>query len=287
MGQGLADRAASAIWASGERLLDAVSRLLPAVAVAAAVLLMSWGLAALVRAVVAARSGSVGNSALRNALRHVSYYTVWGCGVLVALGVLGAGAHGVLGLGFVAVALGIALKDILSNLGSGVLILMTQTVEVGGQIAVGDIEGTVEQVDLRATHIRTADGRLVLVPNGDLFTSRITIGTASPWRRASVCAYLDYRQDVGHALATILEAVACTRGVATDPPPTTHLRDLAPEQLCIEARFWTDSRAADLRVDLTSTVRMAIVNALVREGITLPTGDERRVTLVEAESNGS
>ncbi len=74
----------------------------------------------------------------------------------------------VLGLG--SVAIGFALKDILSNLVSGVLLLVMRPFEIGDQIVIGETERTVEQIELRATQIRTYDGRLVLVPNGEAFT---------------------------------------------------------------------------------------------------------------------
>ena len=86
-------------------------------------------------------------------------------------------------LGLGGVAVGFALKDILSNLVSGVLILAMRPFEIGDQIVISETEGTVEQIELRATQIRTYDGRLVLVPNGEVFTSRITNNTASPLRR--------------------------------------------------------------------------------------------------------
>ena len=87
-------------------------------------------------------------------------------------------------LGVGALGVGFALKDILSNLVSGVLILAMRSFQLGDQIAIGDTEGTVENIELRATQIRTYDGRLVRIPNADLFTSHITNNTASPFRRA-------------------------------------------------------------------------------------------------------
>src|SRR6185295_15220814 len=115
---------------------------------------------------------------------------------------------------------------------------------------------------------------------GEVFTGRVTNNTASPNRRASVFVYLDYRQDLQRALAIILRAMSRVPGVATEPTPSMRLRELAPEHLHIEARFWTDSRRADF-MNTASTVRVAIVEALLMEGIGLPNPHERRVTLVE------
>ena len=109
--------------------------------------------------------------------------------------------------------------------------------------------------------------------------SRVTNNTAAPLRRASVFVYLDYRQDLERALSVILEAVAGVHGVADTPPPSMRLRDLMPELLQIESRFWTDSRRTDF-MNTASAARIAIVKALKGEGIALPDPHERHVTVV-------
>ena len=281
MEQSLVERVARSVWLSVEHLLDNAAGLLPAIAAAVTVLAISWALATLARRVTRFGGRFVENPTQRNLLRHVSYYAVWAIGVFVALDVLGVNTQAVVtGLGLGGVALGFALKDIISNLVSGLLILLTRTFEIGDQIVVGETEGTVERIEVRVTHIRTYDGRLVLVPNGEVFMSRVTNNTASPLRRASVFIYLDYRQDLERALSIILDTMAGVPGVTANPAASTQLRDLTPQHLHIEARFWTDSRRPDF-MNTASTVRIAIVKALAREGIALPQTSERQVTLVK------
>jgi len=283
----VAERIATSIRVSAERLIASVIGALPAIASAIVVLAIAWGLATVAHKAVSYWVRYVDNPTRRNLLRQVSYYAVWAGGVIVALDVLGANVQAmVTGLGLGGVALGFALKDIISNLVSGLLILLMHTFEIDDQIVVGNTEGTVERIEMRATHIRTYDGRLVLVPNGEVFMSRVTNNTAAPLRRASVFVYLDYRQDLERALSVILEAVAGVHEVAANPPPSMRLRDLMPEQLQIESRFWTDSRRTDF-MNTASAVRIAIVKALKEEGIALPDPDERRVTLIEPGTSTS
>ena len=218
MGQGLAARAAEIVRSSTAQLLQNLGGLLPGLAAAALVLLASWGLATLARWVASASARYVENPTQRNLMRQVSYYVVWAVGGIVALDVVGIDARSlVTGLGLGSVALGFALKDILSNLVSGLMILLSRTFEIGDQIIVGETEGTVERIEVRVTHIRTYDGKLVLVPNGDVFMSRVTNNTASPLRRASVFVYLDYTEDLERAMSVILQAVSHLPGVALGP----------------------------------------------------------------------
>jgi small-conductance mechanosensitive channel len=82
----------------------------------------------------------------------------------------------VLGVG--GVAIGFAFKDIFQNFLAGILILLTEPFRVGDQIIVGDYEGTVQEIQTRATFIRTYDGRRVVIPNADLFTDKVLVNTA-------------------------------------------------------------------------------------------------------------
>ena len=180
------------------------------------------------------------------------------------------------GLGLAGLALGFALEDIISNFVSGLLILTLRPFELGDEIMVGETEGNVERIELRATHIRTYGGRLVLVPNAEVFTSRITNNTASPVRRAGVTLYLGYDVDLRRASDAAREAALRTPGVLQHPTPSVRVQELGPEDIGIEIRFWADSRRSDF-VATQSAVRAALVDGLRRAGIPHPDPDVRHI----------
>ncbi|WP_254621301.1 mechanosensitive ion channel family protein [Stutzerimonas stutzeri] len=180
------------------RLLESATQVIPRVLAALLVLLLFWGLAVGVRALVRALFNRLGDDrTVENLVRQVSYYTVWLLGLIVAASAFGV-EPGTLatGLGLTSLALGFALKDILSNFVSGLLILTLRPFELGDQIIIGETEGSVERIELRATQIRTYDGRRVLVPNAETFTSRVTNNTAAPIRRGKVVCTLGYEVDI-------------------------------------------------------------------------------------------
>jgi small-conductance mechanosensitive channel len=268
----------SAVSQSFQRLIDAVVKVLPAVISAIIVLAVFWGLATVVRRIARAGAQYIDHRSVRLLVTQVPYYLVWMIGVIVTLDAAGVNLQAaVTALGLGSVAIGFALKDILSNLVSGILILAMHPFEIGDQIVIGDTEGTVEEIEFRATYIRTYDGRLVLVPNGEVFTSRITNNTASPLRRASVSVSLGYKENTGRALSTILDTVRSVPGVAATPPPSMRLKDLHPKYMQLEARFWTDSQRTNL-MNAASAARAAILRALKEAGIQLPDPDERVLT---------
>jgi small-conductance mechanosensitive channel len=269
----------NAVRASFHRLNEAVTNVLPSIATAVVVLVIFWALARLARWLVRMSTRFVRDATVRVLIVQVSYYLVWAIGVVVTLDALGINLQAVVtAFGLGSVALGFALKDILSNLVSGVLILAMRPFAIGDQIVIGETEGTVEEIELRATQIRTYDGRLVLVPNAEVFTSRITNNTASPYRRASVYLYLDYKEDTARALAVILDTIKSVPGVASTPPPSMRLRDFNQDGLQLEARFWTESRRNNL-MNTASAARVAILQALKAANIQLPNPDQRYVVI--------
>jgi small-conductance mechanosensitive channel len=269
-----------------QHLIAAVAEVLPRIAIVLIVLSVFWVLAALTRRIVRVGAAYVRDRSVRMLLTQLPYYLVWAAGVGVALDAVGVNLQSaVTALGLGGVALGFALKDILSNLVSGMLILAMGPFEIGDQIVIGETEGTVEQIELRATQIRTYDGRLVLVPNGEVFTSRITNNTASPVRRGSVDVYLGYKEDSSHALAVVLDAVRSVPGVVAMPAPSTRLRELGQHGVQLEARFWADSHRSSM-MSTASAARIAIVRALRDAGIQLPDPDQRFVTIGDGRTIG-
>ena len=253
-----------------QHLLESAATLLPGLFAAAIALAVFLALARLSWGALIAADRFVGTPRLARLAGGVAYYLLLGAGAMVALDVLGVSPQSLAtAFGLAGVAIGFALRDIVSNLVAGVLLISSQEFAVGDQIVVGETEGTVEQVDLRATRIRTYDGRMVIVPNGLIYTSQVINNTESPFRRASVFFHLGYGVDLTLVQPIVLDAVITVHGVAASPPPTMRVNDLAAGAILLEARFWTDSKRLDF-MNTASAVREAIIGTLKRHGVPLP-----------------
>jgi small conductance mechanosensitive channel len=258
------------------RLAESVSNVLPRVIAALLIILFFWTIAAVFRRLMRLFfKRFVKDLTVENLVKQLIYYSIWVLGIAIAINALGLDPQTVVtGIGLTGLALGFALRDILSNFVSGILILIMRPFELGDQIVIGDTEGSVERIELRATQIRTYDGRVILVPNAELFTSRITNNTASPVRRGSVELFLGYDVDLNGALAVIEQAAQETEGVLEDPKVSLRVRDLGQDDIVVEVRFWTDSRRSDF-LATSSNVRRTAVSALRAAGIPLPDPDAR------------
>ena len=278
------DEVRGSIGIAASRLGASAARIVPRALAALAVLALFWLLAATVRALLRLLFRRViSDLTVENLLKQLAYYAVWAIGILVAADVLGFEPGTVVaGLGLTGLALGFALKDIISNFVSGIIILGLRPFEIGDEIVVGPTEGTVQRIELRATEIRTYDGRVVLVPNAELFTSRVTNNTAAPVRRAAVEVPVGYGTDLKTAEDALLRAAKTVAAVLDAPEPSVRLRELGPADVLMELRFWTDSRRADL-LATTSSVRRAVVQAFRETGIALPEPDLRRLRFDDGE----
>lgn len=172
-------------------------------------------------------------------------------------------------LGISGVAIGFAFRDILQNFLAGILILLTEPFQINDQIVFKDFEGTVENIQTRATTIRTYDGRRIVIPNSELFTNSIIVNTAFDNRRLEYDVGIGYGDNIDQARRLILEAMGETEGVLQQPKPDAIVVALAESTVNIRARWWIQPpRRADA-LDLQDKVLTAIKNKLVSNGIDL------------------
>jgi small-conductance mechanosensitive channel len=173
-------------------------------------------------------------------------------------------------LGISGVAIGFAFRDILQNFLAGILILLTEPFQIDDQIVFKDFEGTVENIETRATTIKTYDGRRIVIPNSELFTNSVTVNTAFENRRLEYDIGIGYGDDINEARQLILEAIHETDGVLETPAPDAIVVELAGSTVNIRARWWVQPpRRADV-LDLQDRVLTNIKNKLTANGIDLP-----------------
>lgn len=262
------------------RLLESAVTIIPRFLAALLVISLFWAIAAGVRWLMRMIFRRiVEDLTVESLIKQVAYYAVWALGLIVAADALGFDPQTVItGLGLTGLALGFALKDIISNFVSGILILVLRPFELGDQIVVGETEGSVERIELRATQIRNYDGRVVIVPNADVFTSRITNNTANPVRRGSVEMFIGYDSDLRTTIKIMETAAQTAEGVLEEPKASVRIRELGANDIILEVRFWTDSRRSDF-VATTSKVCENVIEKLKMAGIGLPNPAERKLVI--------
>jgi small-conductance mechanosensitive channel len=173
-------------------------------------------------------------------------------------------------LGIGGLAVGFAFKDVLENYLAGILMLLTEPFRIGDQIVFDQYEGTVEEIQTRATHILTYDGRRVVIPNAKLFTTPVTVNTAFEKRRIEYDFGIGFGDDIARAKALMLEALREQDGVLAEPAPDVLTYELGPSSVNIRARWWITPPKRNDALEARDVVLAAIKEKLQAAGIDLP-----------------
>ncbi len=268
---GLSD-ATTILLGKAQGWIDGFIRLVPNILVALVFMGVVWLVRRGVTSAVRRSLRHAGRPALANVGASLIGWMILILGFLVAVTiVLPSVRPGDLfaGLGVSSVAIGFAFKDILQNLLSGVLILLRQPFRIGDQIVVGEFEGTVEDIETRATLLKTYDGRRVVIPNSDIYTRSVVVNTAFDLRRSEYDIGIGASDDWERAMTLIVEAAAGCEGVEGEPAPEAIPVGLDESQNTVRLRWWTRSDRASV-LHTNGRVIRAAYGALWDAGIDMP-----------------
>lgn len=173
-------------------------------------------------------------------------------------------------LGVSGVAVGFAFRDILQNFLAGILILITEPFVIGDQIVFNDFEGTVEDIETRATTIKTYDGTKIVIPNAELFTNSVKVNTAYEKRRLEYDIGIGYGDDIAEAKRIILQVLQNDPEAILDPPPEALVVGLADSTVNIRARWWVQPPRRAEVLDSQDKILTELCNKLMAAGIDLP-----------------
>lgn len=256
-----------------QEMLAGFVRMLPQLALALIVLLVTWGIAHVVRSAtrrLASRAGL--RPSLVALFMTLSGIVVWVFGILVALAILlpGVTAGSLLTvIGFGSVAIGFAFKDIFENFLAGILIMMRKKMRIGDHIECQEVEGRVEQITLRETYLRRLDNQLTIVPNAYLFRNPVRIITDADLRRHEIIVGVAYDTDLDQVGEIITEAVRTLETVNRSKPVEVFAREFDDSSINFTVRWWSGSRQFEMHKSRDHVVR-AIKRALDSAGIEIP-----------------
>ncbi len=246
---------------------------LPAVIVALAILFLTRYAANLTRRMATvAILRMTKNQALQSLLVQTSYVAVWVVGILLASAIAFPSLRmgdiiGLLGLS--SVAIGFAFQDIFKNFLAGALLLLNEPFRLGDQVVVNGFEGTIEDITICSTQIRTYEGERVVIPNALVFTSPVCVLTAMPHRRTDLALGVGYHTDLSSAMQILLTSLTRVEGVLSDPAPEVDAVGFGERSIDLIVSFWTLPPTVQVRQTQTR-VLIALKQACAQAGICIP-----------------
>ncbi|ESW65898.1 mechanosensitive ion channel protein [Mesorhizobium sp. LSJC277A00] len=158
----------------------------------------------------------------------------------------------------IGLAIGLALQGTLQNIAAGIMLLALRPFRIGEYVEVGAISGTVEEIGLFATKLRTTDGVYVLAPNSTLWNQPVRNFTRNGVRRGDITLSIGSWNDIDLAQKTMLGVAGSERRVKREPAPIAFVATVGDASVAITLRYWTT--AADFfatQIDLTKRVKQA------------------------------
>lgn len=205
---------------------------------------------------------------LRNFAINILYYLLFFIVIIIALNNLGFSTTSIVAvLGAGSIAVGLALRDALSNFAAGAMIIFFGLYRVGDFVEVNGATGFVEDVRIFNTLIETIDRKQILIPNGLALSGNITNYTESPTRRVDMVFGIGYNDDLRHAKRILQEIVAADERCLEDPAPIIAVIELGDSSVNFGVRphvknadYW------DVKFDITEQVKLRFDE----EGISIP-----------------
>ncbi|MGB3456850.1 MAG: mechanosensitive ion channel family protein [Litorimonas sp.] len=252
--------------------IEGLMAMLPNLLLAAIILVLFGILAGFVKKQAVKRFRHHERPGLGKAVGRLLKIVVLVVGIAVALAVVAPSVKlstllGSLGVG--SVAIGFAFKDILQNWLAGLLILLRQPFKLGDQIEAAGFEGTVEDIQTRATIVRTYNGEHAIIPNSKLYTESVLVKTKTSLSRGEYTIGVSYDADIDAVLELIKTELSKVDGIVGDPAPEAHTWELGDSSVNILARWWTQAEKAE-QVRIRGLAVRAVKLALDKAGIDIP-----------------
>lgn len=199
---------------------------------------------------------------------NVLYGTLLAAVIIAALDRLGVRTTSLLALlGAAGLAVGLAVKDSLGNFASGVMLIAFRPFRAGDFVQLGGEMGTVENVRIFHTLLKTPNGQALWIPNGNITNGNITNFSSKPTRRVDLTIGVSYEDDLRKVRRVLEEILKAEPRILEEPAPQILVTELADSSVNFKVRPWTktDDWWATT-CDLTEAIKLAFDE----NGITIP-----------------
>lgn len=193
---------------------------------------------------------------------------VWLITLLIILDLFGVNTASVLTvLGAAGLAVGLAMKDSLSNIAAGLMLLILRPYKSGDYVDCGSVSGTIREMGIFSTELITIDGMYILVPNSVIFGSPVKNYSRNPLRRADIVLGIAYSDPLPQAIEVMKKLMDEHPEILDDPAPEVLVAELADNSVNLTLRFWVkNERFWDVYWDVKASLKPAVEAA----GLNIP-----------------
>lgn len=193
-------------------------------------------------------------------LAAMARYSILAFTIVAVLGRLGVQTASVIAvIGAAGLAVGLALQGSLSNFAAGVLLVAFRPFKAGEYVDLGGVAGTVVQVQIFSTTLRTVDDKIIVVPNGKIIANNIINTSREPNRRTDMVIGVAYDADIDVVKKVLGDIIAADKRIMHDKGVTVRLNEMAASSLNFTVRVWTtNGDAMEVYWDLMENFKRAL-----------------------------
>ena len=204
-------------------------------------LLLAWLISRICRKLILASTGKIPalDESVGKILSNIVKVLIWLLAALIVLDLLGVNTASILTvLGAAGLAVGLAMKDSLSNIAAGLMLLFMRPYKVGDYVDCGSVSGTIAEMGLFSTVLKTVDGLFISAPNSTIFGSPIKNYSRNPFRRADISVGIAYGDSLPKALEVLKTLLTANAQILQNPAPEVLVSELADSSVNLTLRFW-------------------------------------------------
>lgn len=191
-------------------------------------------------------------------IKDIIVYIIYFIALMKILSLFGINLYGtLLSLGIVGIAVSLAAKDLISNLFSGIILIIGKSIKVGDTIELNKTKGFVEKIHLRTTIIKDDDGIISTIPNSTLTNNLFKLYKAPEKYRVDILAGLSLHVDLDKFNEHIIEEIKQLDGVLDNPQPKIYAKGITFEETKIKISFWIKdyNNKDDYKLIITNKIR--------------------------------
>lgn len=187
-------------------------------------------------------------------------YALLAFALIAALGRIGVETSSIIAvIGAAGLAIGLALQSSLSNFAAGVMLVTLRPIRAGEYASVGAVAGTIEEVHIFSTTLRTVDNKVVVIPNGKIIAGEIINYSRQHHRRVDITVGVAYNTSIEHVKEVIKTVVLLDPRIIHSKGDTIRLNEFAPSSLNFVVRVWTENKNYwDVYFDLMENIKNAL-----------------------------
>ena len=167
---------------------------------------------------------------------------IWLFAVLIILDLFGFNTASLLTvLGAAGLAVGLAMKDSLSNIAAGLMLLLLRPYKVGDYVECGSVSGTIKEMGLFTTTLSTPDGIFIAAPNSVIFGTPVKNYSRNATRRVDITVGISYGDSLPQGVKILQDLLNANPIILKDPAPQVLVADLADSSVNLTLRFWVEN----------------------------------------------